>query len=333
MPDGSNVKQARILSMMNFALTVAEQCVRQVYFRSRAARSWRARRARPIGPRTVMASQLIARLTQVGIREGETLMVHAGLSKIRLVDDVLGGGAHVEGGPAVAASILSLLRLAVGVSGTLLMPTFPKYDGEPEYFSEQNDGSQIWRFDPSNTPSKSGLLSEIFRNQPGTLRSRFPTQTVAVQGPKAEWFTTRNLEDGRGLAHGPDSPYGRLVVDRGHVISLGVPLVDFATIIHAPEDARFDDWPIRDFWRPRHYDVVLDDGVRRERVWERVPRFSFGYAEERVRRDLRRAGVLSEGALGDVQLHHLRADRLYALFMGHGASSSYPYYWPQISTL
>jgi aminoglycoside N3'-acetyltransferase len=260
-------------------------------------------------------------------------MVHAGLSKLRLVDDVLGDGALVEGGPAVATSVLRLLRSIVGGAGTLLMPTFPKYDGEPEYFSSENDGSQVLRFDPSGTPSKSGLLSELFRTQPDTIRSRFPTQTVAAQGPKADWFTARNLEDGRGLAHGPESPYGRLVLDRGHVVSLGVPLVDFATIIHAPEDARFETWPIRNFWRERQYDVVLEGGVTRERVWERVPQFSRGYAEERVRRDLRNAGVLTEGEVQDVQVHHLRADRLYSLFTSHGASSAYPYFWPSISSL
>jgi aminoglycoside 3-N-acetyltransferase len=319
--------------MLNYALTVAEQCVRQVYFRSSAVRAWRARRATPIQPRDLVSSTFLERLEQLGIRSGDSLMVHAALSKVRVVDDVIARGVVIEGGLAVANAVLRLLRSAIGRDGTLLMPTFPKYAGEPEYFSAENNGSQIWRYDPLQTPSKSGLLSEIFRKQSDTIRSRFPTQSVAAQGPKAVWFTERNLEDGQGLAHGPASPYGRLVRDRGHVISLGIPLVDYGTVIHAPEEARFATWPIRNFWRERLYDVVLDDGLRRINVWERVPKFSRGYAEERIRRDLRREGVLGEGCVGQLEVHGFRADKLFELFMKYNASSSYPYYWPAISAL
>ena len=213
------------------------------------------------------------------------------------------------------------------------MPTFPKYANDPEYFSPENDGSQIWRYDPVTSPSKSGLLTEIFRNQAACVRSHFPSQTVAAQGPKASWFMVRNIEDGAGLAHGPASPYGRLVLDRGHVVSIGIPLVDFGTVIHAPEDARFATWPIRNFWRERAYDVVLGDEVRRTHVWERVPIFSRGYAEERIRRDLKREGILTEGGVGEVQVHGFRADKLFDLFMQYNDSSSYPYYWPAVSSL
>jgi hypothetical protein len=117
------------------------------------------------------------------------------------------------------------------------------------------------------------------------------------------------------------------------VISLGIPLVDYGTVIHAPEEARFGTWPIKNFWRKRLYDVVLNDGERRVNVWERVPKFSRGYAEERIRRDLRREGVLIEGCVGQIEVHGFRADKLFDLFMKYNATSSYPYYWPAVSAV
>ena len=166
--------------MLNFALTVAEQCVRQVYFRSNSLRAWRARRMPPREPRTLIASQLLARIAHLGVRAGDSLMVHSALAKLRIVDDVFAHDVVVEGGKPVADLMLGLLRSAIGDEGTLLMPTFPKYANDPEYFSPENDGSQIWRYDPVTSPSKSGLLTEIFRNQAACVRSHFPSQTVAA---------------------------------------------------------------------------------------------------------------------------------------------------------
>lgn len=324
--------------MLNFALTVAELTARQLYFRSPSLQRWCAGSGgagTPAAPRILALSELLQRLETLGIRSGDSLMVHAGISTIRVVDDLFAdpGNGGTADGIAAANLLLRTLRQAVGDRGTLLMPTFPKYPDEPEYFSPENDGSRIQTYDPRRTPSKSGLLSELFRKRPGTMRSAFPIQTVAAQGPKAAWYTDRNIEDGRGLAHGPESPYGRLVRDRAHVISLGVPLVDYCTLIHAPEEARFDQWPVQGFWRETFYDVVRSGATSRVLVWERVPRFSLGYAEERMRRDLRREGVVKEGAVGTVEVHGLKAEELFELFMHYNAHTSYPFFWPAISRL
>jgi aminoglycoside N3'-acetyltransferase len=314
----------------NSALTLAEQCVRQIYFRSSAIRKLRAKPQEPL-PRTLDLEAFRSRLHDVGIGPGASVMVHAALGRIRIKNS--SEDKEIINPIAVAEHVIATIRSVVGKAGTILMPAFPKYANEPDYFDFDISAEQLLKFDPVRTKSKSGVLSEVFRKQPGTLRSEFPLQTVCAQGQLARDFIDRNIEDGGGLAHGPNSPYGRLVQQRGHVISIGVPLIDYATIIHAPEDARFQTWPRRDFWRTRWFYVVRKDGVERVAVLERHPKYSRGYGEERVRRDLRAARILDEGAVSEVEVHALRADRLFEYFMQKNENSTYPYFWPHISSL
>lgn len=318
------------MNIANNALTFAEQCVRQIYFRSPAIRNLRGRPTEPL-PRTLDMAGFRSRLRNAGVSTGASVMVHAALGRIRIRNSP--EEDEIINPIAVAENIIGALRTLIGSEGTILMPAFPKYPNESDYFDFEKTAEQIPCFDPLRTKSKSGVLSEVFRKQPGTLRSEFPLQTVCAQGSLASEFISRNIEDGGGLAHGPNSPYGRLVGQRGNVISIGVPLVDYATIIHAPEDARFETWPCKDFWRIRWFDVVRSNGVERVRVLERHPKYSRGYAEERVRRDLQAAGILDEDTVGAVEVHAFRADRLFEYFMQKNLTSTYPFFWPRISAL
>jgi aminoglycoside 3-N-acetyltransferase len=315
-------------------LIVAEQSVRQVYFRSSSAQRIRASRAAPPIRRELRLSALRDALYEHGVRRGDTLMVHSGLSKINVVDNRTGGaGAPAATPPEGAAFVLETLRDVVGLEGTLVLPTFPKYPNEPDYLSKKNDGREVLRYDPATTPSKSGLMTEIFRTMPGVVRSRYPLQTISAIGPQAQWLVRSSVGPVRGLLHGPNSPYARLVEAKAWVVSLGIPLIDFCTVVHAAEDSRYDEWPVRDFWRERSFDIVDGERVARVVVLEREPQYSRGYAEELLRRDVRRHEVLSERTIGDVQCHGLRADRLYEMMMARNAGNTYPFMWPRVSRL
>ena len=79
----------------------------------------------------------------LGIRPGTALFVH---SSLKAVGHGVSAKALIEG-----------LRAAVGAEGTLLFPTFT--DRQEEYF------------DPAQTPSTMGIVAEVFRQMPNTLRS------------------------------------------------------------------------------------------------------------------------------------------------------------------
>jgi hypothetical protein len=114
-------------------------------------------------------------------------MVHARLSSF----------GHLVDGPE---SVIRALQAAVP-GCTVVMPTFPFARTMAEYLASDA------LFDPSRTPSQSGLLSEAFRQMPHVKRSLHPTHPCAALGPMAD-----ELIDGseRSLTpFGSSSAYGR----------------------------------------------------------------------------------------------------------------------------
>lgn len=140
----------------------------------------------------------------LGIGKGTSLFVHCSLKAI---------GAGTEAG-----TLISALRGAVGGEGTLMFPTFT---------SRQED-----YFDPDNTASIVGVVTEVFRKMPGTLRSRHPRHPVAAQGAMAQ-----QLVDGHENAIGPcgvDTPFERHARIGGQILLIGVDF-DTLTLLHTAE--------------------------------------------------------------------------------------------------
>ena len=106
--------------------------------------------------------------------------------------------AWERAGPLAAspAALIAALQEAVGPSGTLCMPAYPRLrPTEPIVF------------DLRRTPSNAGLVSEVFRRMPGALRSR-QLRTVASLGPLAEELTGEHHHS--PYASGKTSPYAKL---------------------------------------------------------------------------------------------------------------------------
>ena len=100
-------------------------------------------------------------LQLMGIRPGDTLLVHSALSSI----------GYVEGG---ADSVVDAFLDAVGPDGTIVMSTLTGW------FSP---------FDAATSPSTVGHISEVFRRRPGVLRSLHPVHSVAAWGKHAAYIT------------------------------------------------------------------------------------------------------------------------------------------------
>ena len=154
---------------------------------------------------TLDHNQLCEALRQLGVRPGGILLVHGSLSSI----------GHVEGGPD---TVIEALLEVLTPEGTLLVPTHHQRDGSP--------------FDVENTPSALGLISETFRRRPGVIRSRHPFHPVAACGPKAAEMLRDHHRS--PIPDGLDTPYGRLIAQRGQVLLLGCDL-NTLTLLHAIE--------------------------------------------------------------------------------------------------
>ncbi|MBI2961287.1 MAG: AAC(3) family N-acetyltransferase [Betaproteobacteria bacterium] len=108
-------------------------------------------------------------------------------------------------------------------SGTLLMPTMS------------------WRFvKPANpefseldTPSNTGILTEVFRTTLATARSLHPTHSVAGIGRRAaELLAEHHLDPTPCSAR---SPFGKLPIVDGWVLMLGIGM-DCCTLVHHGEE-------------------------------------------------------------------------------------------------
>jgi len=151
-------------------------------------------------------------LRALGIKENSTILMHTSVRSF----------GFIEGG---VQTLIEALKLAVGESGNLIVPTLTG----SEKLSPQNPPV----FDVLKTPCWTGLLPETFRKQPGAIRSLHPTHSVSVMGSDA-----RELIKAHELSLTPcgkETPYYRLAEKNGKVVCFGVNF-ESVTLFHTIEE-------------------------------------------------------------------------------------------------
>lgn len=145
---------------------------------------------------TVLAERLAGSFAALGVRRGDTLLVHSSLKSL----------GELEAAPS---DVVEGLRAVLGEEGTLVFPTL----------SYRTCGPRSPEFDVLRTPCCVGAIPEYFRTLPGAVRSLCPTHSCAALGPQAEFLTGVHHLDGTPC--GPSSPFARLRKVGGRVLFLG----------------------------------------------------------------------------------------------------------------
>ena len=167
---------------------------------------------------------LVADLRQLGVREGDALMIHASLRKIGPVD----GGA---------TGVLDALDAAVGPGGTLMMILGAVVDHEWVNQHPEEERAVLLAnvppYDPLASPvlSEVGYLAEAFRVRPGTIVTDNPSGRFAARGALADGFFRDAPWDDY---YGPGSPLHRLCDAGGQVLRIGAS-PDTTTVLHYAE--------------------------------------------------------------------------------------------------
>ncbi len=159
----------------------------------------------------VSREQMAADLAQLGLRPRDVVFFHSSLKSL----------GWVEGG---AEAVIDALLDVVGPEGLIIVPTFTATFAKGDLAR--------YAFDPTETPSRVGRITDALWRRPNAHRSAHPTHSVAAIGRRAEELL-------RGHQHtstfGKDGPYRRYVDWGAKILFLGVDL-RCNTTLHAIED-------------------------------------------------------------------------------------------------
>ncbi|MFF3215997.1 aminoglycoside N(3)-acetyltransferase [Streptomyces sp. NPDC002886] len=170
---------------------------------------------------------LAAELGALGLRPGETLLVHSSLSSL----------GWVCGG---AATVVTALLDVLGDAGTLVVPTHSGDNSDPAHWENPPVPEAWWAdirasmppFDARTTPTRGmGAVPESVRTWPGALRSGHPQTSFAALGPRAATITDGHAPDCR---LGERSPLARLEEAGARILLLGAGF-DCCTAFHLAE--------------------------------------------------------------------------------------------------
>ncbi|MFB7331595.1 aminoglycoside N(3)-acetyltransferase [Streptomyces adustus] len=167
----------------------------------------------PTGP-LVTRDTVATEVRALGVRPGETLLLHSSLSSL---------GWVCGGAVAVVQGLLD----ALGPDGTLVVPTQSGDLSDPALWSGPPVPREWWEtirasmpvYDPATTPSRGvGVIPETVRTWPGAVRSAHPHTSFAALGPRAAAVTADHAPDCRLGEH---SPLARLEALGARVLLLG----------------------------------------------------------------------------------------------------------------
>lgn len=244
-----------------------------------------------------------------GITAGDTVLVHASLSKI----------GFVEGGPK---TVVDALLNVIGSGGNLLMPTSPNAGLQLEYI--QN----LAVFDVAKDKSKLGAISEYFRTLPNCLRSAHPTEPVSCLGPDAEYFTSTHF--GEETPYTSKSPFYKVSEKGGKILYLGVTLDNAGTNLHTLEDA------VDDFKYPVYTEASFDVNVKFPEGSEKQMKTKVHNPEQSAKRKCDGLiplfidkGLLKEKKIGQARTLVVDAKSMLAVMIDEYKTNGVTMYTPQ----
>jgi aminoglycoside 3-N-acetyltransferase len=253
-------------------------------------------------------------LTGKGILKGSIIIVHSSYDLLE------SSGLSPE-------EINSKLLELVGPEGTLVMPAIRKYkeEGKLEEYLTKNIDDIICTYNVRKSRVISGVLPYSLMQRPDSKISRFPLNPVVAVGKQAEKMIEKNLDGINQSAHGPNSAWKYCADNNAVVIGLGIDMAHYLTITHVNEECDTE-WPIKNWYRKRKFNIIDRDFTIQKEVLERKPIWGTIYlAENRFRRDLLKNNILKVERVGNLDISIIESRQLMNFLHNH-PHKGYPYY-------
>ncbi len=207
---------------------------------SQTVKSWIVRAFLSYGP-----PKLHKGLRRLLVQPGDTIMVHASWR----------ANNGFRGSPL---DFIAALKEAVGRDGLLTMTSLP-------YHNESSAGylSRGHPMDVRRTPSRMGLLTEVFRRDREVVRSLSPSHPILAWGRDAAEFVAGHEDT--PIPFGPESPFGRLLESDGKILLVDAPYSSI-TFTHFLEDRIKGQLPVALYEADPMEGRVIDDQGQSLRV-------------------------------------------------------------------
>lgn len=232
-------------------------------------------------------------LTGIGVRHGDTLMLHS-------------SWLPLNGFKGTPAQFNSALREHLGPEGLLVMPSLTYHNQSSAEFLAGGKPMDVRR-----SPSAMGLLSEVFRRNKETTRSLSPTHPLLAWGKDAPDFIANHEKTDRPF--GPASPFAKLLERNALLLCLDVGFSSI-TFTHFVEDRLQDTLPFPLYEAEPMTGTVIDrEGQRIECPVKVLSAIANRQRREpRLIEHLTQADMLKQQRLGNSRMTCIRATDLLA---------------------
>lgn len=249
------------------------------------------------------AGQLTAQLRRMGVSETDTLLVHSNFEP----------QSGFKGNPQ---DLVNAFAEFIGGKGNLLMVSIPFRGSAFDYLSLNKV------FDVRKTLSMMGLVTEMFRRRPGTLRSLHPTHPVLASGKDAQWLVA---DHERCLYPcGPGSPFDKFRSLNGKILFFDVGF-GAITFFHHVEHLLKDELPFP-VYDDRLFEVTVVDAHGDKRLVQTYA-FSRPFVRNagKLEAELLRRGAIRKGRVGNSRLLLVSAADVVTCQSDMVRAGNYPY--------
>jgi len=248
--------------------------------------------------RKIGKRQIIKSLKELGIKQGDVILLHSSLSRI----------GNVKGG---AETVIDAFLDVLGPEGTLIMPALFWKTSIEETINE------LGTFNPKTTPVTIGIIPETFRKREGVLRSIHPTHSVIAYGAKAKYITENH--ENCSTNFGVGTPWFKVKEVGGKIMGLGISMGP-VTFYHVLEDV-VENYPL-DVYLDKKYkvEVITNNGVRREMEINvhnpkisktRIDKKEGWWIREFFTKYVKHKGLLKTGKVGKARSWIIRAEDFF----------------------
>lgn len=253
--------------------------------------------------RSYDASQLVAELRRIGVAETDTLLVHSNFEPL-------------SGFTGTPMDVVNALARLVGEKGNLLMVSIPFRGSAYDYLAQGKV------FDVRKTFSMMGLITEMFRRRPGTLRSLHPTHPVLASGRDA----ARIVADHESCRFpcGPGTPFEKFLALDGKILFFDVGFGSI-TFFHHVEHLLAADLPFPIYEDRVFETTVVDQAGQKRTVHTQAYSREYPRCAEKLEAEMLRQGKITKGRVGNSRLLLVRAADVVACQTAMVKSGNFPY--------